>query len=55
MDQKRNAYVILVEITELKRPLGWPRRRWEDNSKMYLKEVGCDARKWMDIAEDRDQ
>ena len=39
---------------EGKRPLGRPRRRLEDNIKMDLKEVGCGARKWMDLTEDRD-
>ena len=40
---------------EGKRSLGRPRRRWEDNIKMDLKEVGCDARNWMDLAQDKDQ
>ena len=35
--------------------LGMPRRRWEDNIKMDLKEVGCDARNWMDLVQDCDQ
>ena len=43
MELARNAYRILVEKTEGKRPLGRPRRRWEDNIKMDLK-VGCDAK-----------
>ena len=34
---------------------GRPRRRWEDNIKTDLREVGCDPGEWMDIAEDRDQ
>ena len=37
------------------RPLGTPRRRWEDNIKMYLKEVGCDSGDWIELAEDTDQ
>ena len=37
------------------RPFGSPRRRWEDNIKMNLKEVGCVARNWMDLAQDRYQ
>jgi len=36
----RNAYNIMVGIPEGKRPLGKPRHRWEDNIRMYLKEVG---------------
>jgi hypothetical protein len=38
--EKRNAYRILVGKPEGKRPLGRPRRRWEDNFKMYLREIG---------------
>ena len=37
------------------RPLGRPRRRWEDNIRMDLKEVGCDPIGWIALAEDRDQ
>ena len=40
---------------EGKRPLGRPRRRWEDNIRMDLKEVGCDPGEWIDLAEDTDQ
>ena len=43
------------EKTEGKRPLGRPRRRWEDNIKLNLREVGCDPGEWIDLAEDRDQ
>ena len=45
MEQARNAYTVLVGKTEGKRCLGRPRRRWEDNIKMDLREVGCDAYK----------
>jgi hypothetical protein len=38
-----------------KRPLGGPRRRWMDNIKMDLREIGCDGLDWMDMAPDRDQ
>ena len=55
MEQSRNAYRVLVGKPEGKRPLGWPRCRWEDNIKMDLKEVGCDPGEWIDLAEDRDQ
>jgi hypothetical protein len=40
---------------EGKRPLGRPRRRWADNSKMDLRVIGWDCRDWIDLAEDRDQ
>ena len=46
----RNAYSVLVGRPEGKRPFGRPRRRWEDNIKMDSKEVGIDARNWMDLA-----
>jgi hypothetical protein len=52
---KRNTYRILVGKPEGKRPLGRPRRRWMDNIKIYLGEVGRDGVDWMDLAQDRDQ
>ena len=55
MEQTRNAYRVLVGKPEGKRPLGRPRRRWEDNIKMNLREVGCDHGVCIDLAEDRDQ
>ena len=42
MELSRHAYRVLVGKSEGKRPLGRPRRRWEDNIKMYLREMGCD-------------
>jgi hypothetical protein len=51
----RNAYRILVGKPEGKRPLGRPRRRWVDNIKMDLREVGGDGREWIDLAQDRDR
>jgi hypothetical protein len=40
---------------EGKKPLGRPRRRWEDNSKMDLREIGWGGMDWIDLAQDRDQ
>ncbi|KAJ4433135.1 hypothetical protein ANN_15392 [Periplaneta americana] len=50
-----NAYRVLVGRSEGKRPLGRPRRRWEDNIKMDLREVGYDDRDWINLPQDRDQ
>ncbi|KAJ4440065.1 hypothetical protein ANN_08196 [Periplaneta americana] len=55
MGESRNAYRVLVGRPEGKRPLGRPRRRWEDNIKMDLREVGYDGRDWINLAQDRDQ
>ena len=55
MEQLRNAYRVLVGKPDGKRPLGRPRRRWEDNIRMAFREVGCDPGEWIDLAEDRDQ
>jgi hypothetical protein len=46
MGEKKNAYRILVGKPEGKRPLGRPRRRWADNIKMYLREIGWDGMVW---------
>jgi hypothetical protein len=55
MEEKRKAYRILVGKSEGKRPLGRPRRRWVDNIRMDVVELGWDAVDWIDMAEDRDQ
>ena len=55
MDDKREAYRILVGKPEGKRPLGRPRYRWVDNIKMDLKEVGCGYLDWIGLAQDRDR
>jgi hypothetical protein len=52
---KRNAYGILVEKPEGKRPLGRPRYRLVDNIKMDLREIGWGGMDWLDLAQDRDQ
>ena len=44
MEESRNARRVLVQRPEEKRPLERPKRRWEDNIKMNLKNVGCNAR-----------
>ena len=46
---------VLVGKPEGKRPLGRPRRRWEDNIKMDLQEVGGGSKAWMELAQDRDR
>jgi hypothetical protein len=51
----RNANRILVGISEGKRPLGRTRRRWVDNIKMDLKEIGWDGVDWIDLAGNRDR
>jgi hypothetical protein len=53
--EKRNGYRILVENPEGKRPLGRPRRRWQDNNKMDLREIEWSGMDWIDPAQDRDQ
>jgi hypothetical protein len=51
----RSVYRILVGRPESKRPLGRPRRRWEDNITMDLRETGIDGWNWIRLAEDRVQ
>jgi hypothetical protein len=53
--EMRNAYRILVGKPEGKRPLGRPRRRWLDNIKKDLREIGWDGVDWIELAQDRDQ
>jgi hypothetical protein len=55
MGEKRNAYRILVGDPEGKRRLARPRRRWVDNIKMDLREIGWDGMDWIDLAPNRDQ
>ena len=55
MEEGRGAHKALVRNPEGKRPLGRPRRRWEDNIKMDLREVGRGCGDWMELAQDRDR
>jgi hypothetical protein len=55
MGEVRGAYNILVGRPEGRRPLGRPRRRWEDNIKMYLGETGFGDVEWIHLAKDRDR
>ena len=54
MGEGRGVYRVLVGKPEEKRPLGRPRRRWKDNIKMDLQEVGGGCGDWMGLAQNRD-
>ena len=54
MGEERVVQRVLVEKPEGKRPLGRPRRRWENNITMDLQEVGGGRGDWMELAQDRD-
>ena len=53
MEEGRSIFKILTGKPIGKRPLGWPRRRWEDNIRMDLEEIGIKAGNWVDSAQDR--
>jgi hypothetical protein len=53
--EERGAYRILVGRPEGRQPLGRPRRRWEDNIKMDLREVEWGGMNWIELAQDRDR
>ena len=55
MGEGRRVHRVLVGKPEGKRPLGRPRRRWEDNIKMDFQEVGGGCGDWMELAQDRDR
>jgi len=55
MGERRDVYRVLVGKPEGKIPLGRPRRRWENNIKMELQEVGCGGMEWIELAQDRDR
>ena len=54
MGEERGVYRVLVGKPEGRRPLGRPRRRWADNIRMDLQEVGCGYMGWIGLAQDRD-
>ena len=52
--EERGVYRVLLGKPEGRRPLGRPRRRWVDNIRMDLQEVGCGYVDWIGLAQDRD-
>jgi hypothetical protein len=55
MGEGREVYRVLVGKPEGRRPLGKPRRRWEDNINMDFQEVGFGGMDWVDLAQDSDR
>jgi len=55
MDEERGVYRVLVWKLEGRRPLGRPRRRWVDNIRMDLQEMGCGYMDWIGLAQDKRQ
>ena len=55
MEEGTVVHKVLVQKPEGKRPLGGPRRRWEDNIKMDLQELGCGGMDWIELAQNRDR
>jgi len=55
MGEERGVYRVLVGKPEGRKPLGRPRRRWADNIRMDLQEVGCVYMDWNGLAQDRDR
>jgi hypothetical protein len=55
MGEGRGVYRVLVGKPEGKKPLGRPRRRWENNIKMAIQEVGCGGMDWIELTQDRDR
>jgi hypothetical protein len=54
-EEGTGVYTVLFGRPEGKRPLGKPRRKWEDNIKMYLRETGIDGANWIQLAQNRVQ
>jgi hypothetical protein len=55
MGEERKVYKVLVGKPEGKRPLGRPRRRWEDGIRMNLREIGLEGVDWIRLSQDRDR
>jgi hypothetical protein len=55
MGKERGVHRVLVGKPEGKRPMGRPRRRWEDNVNMYLQEFGVGCGEWLESAQDRER
>jgi len=55
MGEEREVYRVLAEKADRRRPLGRPRRRWMDNIRLALQEVGCGYMDWIGLAQDRDR
>jgi len=55
MGKRSGVYRVLVGKPERKRPLGKPRRRWEDNIKMDIQEVEGENMDWIELVQDRDR
>ena len=54
MEEASSTFKILTGTPAGKRSLGRPKRRWEDNIRMDLKEIGINIKNWVDLAQDRD-
>jgi hypothetical protein len=54
MGEEKNVYRVLIGKPESKRPLGRPKRRWEDGIRMDLMKIGWRSVDWMQLAQDRD-
>jgi len=52
---RRCVYRVSLGKPEGKRPLGRPKRKWEDNVKMNLQDLGCEGMDWIELAQDRDR
>jgi len=55
MGETKGFYSVLMGKPERNRPLGRPRRRWEDNIKIDLQKVGCGVMDWVELAQDRER
>jgi len=55
MGERRVVYGALLGKLEGRKPLGRPRRRWEDNIKIDIQEVGCVDMDWIELVQDRDR